>query len=85
MSIDERDEMNRLHEFMREEGYALDTKSLIDWLKYEIEEATELQQQFDKRARETGYNDYENEISRHEQDGFVSALEFVLRKVKETK
>jgi hypothetical protein len=84
MSYHEDDELNRLHEFMREEAEPVTGASLLDWLETEITEAQGLQQQFDQRARETGYDDYDNEISRHEQDGFVSALEFVLRKVKET-
>ena len=56
---------------------------LINWLKAEIAEAQGLQQEFNQRGVETDYDDYDNEISRHEQDGFVSALEFVLRHIEE--
>jgi hypothetical protein len=56
---------------------------LINWLKAEITEAQGLQQEFNQIAKDTDYDDYENEISRHEQDGFVSALEFVLRHIEE--
>jgi hypothetical protein len=55
---------------------------LINWLKAEITEAQGLQQEFNQIAKDTDYDDYENEISRHEQDGFVSALEFVLRHIE---
>lgn len=52
---------------------------ITTWLRKEIEEARELQEEFNERAKDTDYQDYENEISRHEQDGFLSALEYVER------
>ncbi len=52
---------------------------ITTWLRKEIMEARELQEEFNQLAKDGDYADYENEISRHEQDGFVSALEFVER------
>jgi hypothetical protein len=54
---------------------------IIDWLTTELLEAEKLQNEFDTQAAAKDYQDYELEISRHEQDGFVSALSFVLRKL----
>ena len=52
---------------------------IATWLRKEIEEAHELQAELNQLAKDGDYADYENEISRHEQDGFVSALEYVER------
>ena len=49
------------------------------WLDKEIREAYEIEQGFIKTAVESDYSDYENEISRHEQAGFITALEYVKR------
>jgi hypothetical protein len=52
---------------------------VLYWLDAELHEARGFQKEFDQRAVDTGYDDYDNEISRHQQDGFVSALEYVKR------
>jgi hypothetical protein len=66
--------------------YALDIDSLTAWLEEQIEDSERQQAIFDRRAKETDYDDYDNEISRHEETGFRSALNYVLRKViEETK
>lgn len=53
--------------------------NVLQWLDGEIAEAEQYQAQYDKRAEETDYSDYENEIERHEQAGFTMALEHVKR------
>ena len=57
--------------------------NLIKWLEMELAEAEGLQYDFNERGRETEYSDYEEEIERHEQDGWVYALQYVLRNAKE--
>ena len=55
------------------------THEALVWLDAEIREAYEIEQGFIKTAIDTDYSDYENEISRHEQAGFITALEYVKR------
>ena len=51
---------------------------VIQWLNGEVAEAEVIQAQLNKDAKECDYGDYDTEISRHEQDGFVDALKYVL-------
>lgn len=51
---------------------------VIQWLNGEIAEAEVIQAQLNKDAKECDYGDYDTEISRHEQDGFVDALRYAL-------
>jgi len=50
-----------------------------DWLDVEIQEAIEIQQELNNKAKETDYSDFDGEIARLEQDGFVLALQHVRR------
>lgn len=52
---------------------------VLYWIDGELKEAYEIEQGFIKTAVESDYSDYENEISRHEQAGFITALEYVKR------
>lgn len=61
--------------------YALDIDSLTNWLEAQIKLSETQQAKYNRRAKETDYSDYENEIARHEEAGFRSALNFVLRQV----
>lgn len=49
---------------------------VLQWLDGEIAEAEQYQAQFNKRAEETQYTDYENETERHWQDGWVACLRY---------
>lgn len=51
---------------------------VIQWLNGELAEAEVIQAQLNKDAKACDYDDYDTEISRHEQDGFVSALRYAL-------
>ena len=52
---------------------------VLVWIDAEIAEAHDIQYKLNSTAKECDYSDYEGEIARHEQDGFVTALEFVKR------
>ena len=85
MSYHEDDELNRLHEFMREEAEPVTGASLLDWLEGHLAESERLHAQFEEQAKQADYDDYELEISRHTEDGFKSALQFVIAYLKEQK
>ena len=52
---------------------------VLYWLDAELHDARGFQKEFDQLAVESDYSDYENEINRHEQAGFITALEYVKR------
>lgn len=54
---------------------------VAQWLQAELDDAKRYQKQFNEHAEATEYDDYENEISRHEQDGYVAAVEHILNYV----
>ena len=54
---------------------------VVQWLQEELNDARRYQKQFNEHAEATEYDDYENEIQRHEQDGYVYAIERVLQYV----
>ena len=63
-------------------SHGLKHRASIDvlvWLDKEISEARDIQYQLNDTAKECDYSDHEGEIARHEQDGFVLALEYVKR------
>lgn len=51
---------------------------VIQWLNAELAEAEVIQAQLNKEAEACDYSDYDVEIARHEQDGFVSAIRYAL-------
>jgi hypothetical protein len=50
---------------------------VITWLVSEIGEALEVQAELNAKCKAQDYGEFEDEIARHEQDGFVSALKYV--------
>jgi len=54
---------------------------LRDWLDVEIQEAIEIQAQLDRTAEAVDYGDWDGEVARLNQEGFVSALEHVRRQL----
>ena len=56
-------------------------EDLRDWLDVEIQEAIEIQAQMDRTAEAVDYGDWDLEVARLNQEGFVSALEFVRRQL----
>jgi hypothetical protein len=56
---------------------------LINWLEGHLAESELLHAQFEAQAKEEDYTDHELEISRHTEDGFKSALQFVINHLKE--
>lgn len=55
----------------------INKQEVLNWLTKEIEEATGIAGQFLNRSIEEDYDDLEHEIERHEQDGWVRAMEYV--------
>lgn len=51
---------------------------VVQWLTRELAEAQATQARLNKEAKACDYDDYDLEISRHEEDGFVHALKYVL-------
>lgn len=51
---------------------------VVQWFNKELAEAEVIQAQLNKEAKACDYDDYDLEISRHEQDGFVSAIKYAL-------
>ena len=51
---------------------------VIQWLNGEVAEAEVIQAQLNAKCKAQDYDDYDDEINRHEQDGFVSALRYAL-------
>lgn len=52
---------------------------VLQWLDAELAEAETEQAQFNQQAKEVDYDDYDLEISRHEQDGWVACLQYIKR------
>lgn len=52
---------------------------VVQWLQEELNDAERHQAKFNQEAADAEYDDYELEIQRHEQDGWVYALSHVLR------
>ena len=64
-------------------GIQLANIELIVWLKGHLAESERLHAEFEEQAKQADYDDYELEISRHTEDGFKSALQFVISHLKE--
>jgi len=56
---------------------------LINWLQGHLDESELLHAQFLDQSMQIDYMDYELEINRHTEDGFKSALQFVINHLKE--
>lgn len=56
--------------------------NLINWLEAELAEAESLQAEYAQRGEDTEYSNYEEEIERHEQEGYVWAIKYVIQHVK---
>lgn len=56
---------------------------LINWLEGHLAESERLHAQFEEQAKQADYDDHELEISRHTEDGFKSALQFVITHLKQ--
>jgi len=68
-------------------GYSNNGKHLapinvVQWVGAELREAREVQAELNAKCKAQDYDEYEDEIARHEQDGFVSALEYVQRYIE---
>lgn len=83
MSYDERDELNRLHEFMREGAEPVTGPSLLDWLKGHLAESERLYEEFEAEEKNSSYDNWEATASRLTEDGFKSALQFVINHLEE--
>jgi len=59
----------------------MNIEHLRDWLDAEIAEAVEIQAQLDNTAKAVDYGDWDGELARLNQEGFVSALEHVRRQL----
>jgi hypothetical protein len=56
---------------------------LINWLEGHLKESELLHAQFLDESMQADYMDYQLEINRHTEDGFKSALQFVINHLKE--
>lgn len=54
---------------------------VVQWLQAELQDAERIQDEYNKRGEETQYDNYDEEIERHEQDGYVWAIKRVLQYV----
>lgn len=50
---------------------------ILNWLRVEIEEATGIKGQLDAQCAREDYSELESNIARHEQDGWLNAMEYV--------
>jgi hypothetical protein len=82
MSYHEDDELNRLHEFMREEAQPVTGASLLDWLESHLAESERLYEQFKAEEEASDYDNWDATTSRLTEDGFKSALQFVIDKIQ---
>jgi hypothetical protein len=60
----------------------MNKQEVLNWLRVEIEEATGIKGQLDAQCASEDYCDLENNIARHEQDGWLNAMEYVQAIVK---
>ena len=56
-------------------------EDLKDWLDGEIADAIEIGAKLEAHGEATSYHDWEDEVDRLNQQGFVMALEFVRRQL----
>tara|TARA_R110000764_G_scaffold211512_1_gene297614 strand:+ start:303 stop:482 length:180 start_codon:yes stop_codon:yes gene_type:complete len=56
-------------------------EDLRDWLDVEIAEAIEIAAKLEATAEAVDYGDWDGEMARLNQEGFVMALEFVRRQL----
>lgn len=54
---------------------------VVQWLQAELQDAERIQDEYNKRGEETQYEHYDEEIERHEQDGYVWGISRVLQYV----
>lgn len=59
----------------------MNIEHLRDWLDAEIAEAVEIQAQLDNTAEAVEYGDWDGEVARLNQEGFVIALQHVRRQL----
>lgn len=60
----------------------MDKQELLDWLKEHLAESERLYAQFKAQEQAEDYDDFETTISRLTEDGFKSALQFVIDKLQ---
>jgi hypothetical protein len=57
---------------------------LINWLEGHLEESERLYEQFKTEEEASDYSNWDATVSRLTEDGFKSALQFVINHLKET-
>lgn len=60
----------------------MQTTELLAWLKEHLAESERLHAEFEAQEKAEDYGDYETTISRLTEDGFKSALKFVIDKLE---
>lgn len=60
----------------------MDKQELLDWLKEHLAESERLFAEFEAQEKAEDYSEFETTISRLTEDGFKSALQFVIDKLQ---